>query len=379
MKKKVNGHIVEVPTEIFESAFEGLALNKLASSNITDTIEGESGLIKKCVESYYRFFKSLPFPLYSIENNVKYATAAMYIQDDLRELITMWIDKALIIKLEDTKALKIVGNTWGIISITEEKEDNTNIEYHKDDIGYSEFKWVLSRLMNEESLASFYDRFMPNFVQACNREPMILKWELSRILDFGYIPSKLDLAENKVKDIENDCDYTIDVYCSGKRKSTENILEFRIGGSNSGVTQKSKMVKVYDFDIYKKSANTSLDTGDRLVKKMEKSSMECMGSLFECIVSKGSTDDTVEEVVYTGIADNKYIVFQVYGSIYWCRSDRYSKAVEIAKNVNLYSYEKNKVYMTKQTKCESGAIKECLYAYDLDTKKLKLCKISFSA
>mgnify|MGYP000884159859 CR=1 FL=1 len=379
MKKKVNGHIVDVPTEIFKSAFEGLALHKLASSNITDTIESESKLVKRCVESYYKFYKSLPFPLYSIENNVKYAAAAMFIQDELREPLKMWVDTALIIEVEDKMALKIIANTWAIVSIDNTKYDNTNIEEHKYDVGYPEFKWVLSRLMNNEDLASFYDRFMPSFVQACNREPMILKWELSRVLDFGYAPDRVKLSENRIKETENDCEYTIDVYCNGKRKSTENILEFRIGGSSSSVTQRSKMVKVYDFDVYKKSANIIESTGDKLIKKIEKSSMDCMASIFECIVAKGSIDDTVENVAYYGMIDNKYMVFQIYGSIYWCRSDRYSKAIEIAKNVDIYAYNNGRVYMIKQTKCESGALKDVLYSYDIDTKKLKLCKISFSA
>jgi len=252
MKKKVNGKVVDINLEIFEAGFEGLVLQKSAVSNISDTIEDESNLVKISVESYHKFYKSLPFPLYCIENNIKYATAATFIRDDLRIAAPMWVDKALYIKVESNKALKIVGSTWAIVRIEKEQEDNTNIEYHKDEIGYNEFKWVLSKLMDNESLANFYSVFMPKFVEACNKEPMILKWELGRILDFGYVPNKIELKENRIIDVENDCEYQVDVYCSGKRKTTENYLEITIGGSNPGITTKSKYVKIYDFDVYRK-------------------------------------------------------------------------------------------------------------------------------
>lgn len=377
MKKKVNGKVVDINIDIFEAGFEGLALHKSAASNISDTIESESKIVKTCVESYHKIYRSLPFPLYCIENNIKYATAAMFIQDDIRIATPMWVDKALYIKIEDNKALKIVGSTWAIVSVDKIPEDNTNIEYHKEEVGYREFKWVLSRLMNEESLASFYSTFMGKFVEACNNEPMILKWELGRILDFGYVPNKLELKENKIIDIENECEYNIDVYCNGKRKSTENILEITIGGSNVGINKKSKYIKLYDFDVYKKSTKTSDDTGDKIITKMEKSSMDCMGALFEKIISKGSLDDTVEDVIYSGISDGRYMVFQIYGTIYYCRADRYVRATEIAKNVSIFAYENGRVYMLKTYHCDSGAYKDTIYAYDLDTKSLRLCKISY--
>lgn len=382
MKKKVNGKVVDINVSIFEAGFEGLALQKSAVSNISDTIESESRIIKRCVESYHKIYKSLPFPLYCIENNIKYATAAMFIQDDLREPLQMWVDKGLYIKVEDGKALKIVGNTWAIVSIDKVPEDNTNIEYHKDEVGYREFKWVLSKLMNEESLASFYNTFMPKFVEACNNEPMILKWELSRILDFGYVPEKIELRENRIIDLDNECEYHVDVYCSGKRKTTENYLEITIGGGRAGINSKSKYIKIYDFEVYKKVLNSIDEDGSIVINKMDKvnkASMSCMGAVFEKIVEKGSAEDAVEDVVYNGVCDNRYIVFQIYNTIYYCRADNYSKAIEIAKNVSIYSYENGRVYMLKSANCMSGAIKDTIYVYDIDTKALKLCKISYRA
>jgi len=377
MKKMVNGSVVDVNVDIFEAGFEGLALQTSTASNISDTINSESKTIKDCIESYHKIYKSLPFPLYCIENNIKYATTAMFIQDDIRIANPMWVDKALFIKIEDTKALKIAGSTWAIVSIDRTREDNTNIEYHKEETGYKEFKWVLSRVMNNEDLSCFYNVFMPKFVEACKNEPMVLKWELGRILDFGYVPKRVELKENKIIDTINDCEYNIDIYCSGKRKTTENILEITIGGQNSGISQRSKYIKVYDFDVYSKTNKTSEDTGDKVIAKMERSSMDCMASLFERIIEKGSLGDNIEDVTYSGLYDGSYMVFQIYGTLYYCRADKYNKAIEIANNVSIYAYEKRIVYMLKSSKCESGVYKDTVYSYDLDTKKLRLCKIYY--
>ena len=71
MRKKVNGRVVDISNiEIFEKAFEGLALGRLVSSSVADTITGDSELVNKCIESYETIYKSMPFPLYCIEENI---------------------------------------------------------------------------------------------------------------------------------------------------------------------------------------------------------------------------------------------------------------------------------------------------------------------
>lgn len=87
MKKMVNGQTVDIgDIRLFELAFEGLALNKLAVSNISITIDKETDTIKNCIELYNRFYRSLPFPLYSIENNTKYAAIAEYIKYNIEKI-----------------------------------------------------------------------------------------------------------------------------------------------------------------------------------------------------------------------------------------------------------------------------------------------------
>lgn len=377
MKKMVNGSVVDVNIEIFETGFEGLALQTSTASNISDTINSESETVKNCIESYHKIYKSLPFPLYCIENNIKYSTTAMFIQDDIRIANSMWVDKALFIKIEDDRALKIVGSTWSIISIDRTPEDNTNIEYHKEDVGYKEFKWVLSRIMNNAGLSSFYNVFMSKFVEACKNEPMVLKWELGRMLDFGYVPKKEELKDNKILDALSECEYNIDIYCSGKRRTTENILEITLGGDKSGISKRSKYVKTYDFDVYSKNNKTAEDTGDKIIAKMEKSSMDCMAALFEKVIENGSTGDAIDDIIYSGVYDGRYMVFQIHGTLYYCKADKYNKAIEIANSVRLYAYENSIVYMLKSSKCESGVFKNTIYSYDLDTKKLRLCRIYY--
>ena len=47
MKKKVNGKVVDIKNiSLFEKGFEGLALDRKASSNVKDTLDGESDIVK---------------------------------------------------------------------------------------------------------------------------------------------------------------------------------------------------------------------------------------------------------------------------------------------------------------------------------------------
>jgi len=53
MKKKVNGKVVEIRNiELFEQAFEGLALGRLVSSSVADTITTNQELVNKSIENY---------------------------------------------------------------------------------------------------------------------------------------------------------------------------------------------------------------------------------------------------------------------------------------------------------------------------------------
>lgn len=61
---------------------------------------------------------------------------------------------------------------------------------------------------------------MPSFVQACKNQPMVLKWELSNMLKFGYVPKKQVFLNNSLIDRQKNLIYSIDIYVAGMRKDT---------------------------------------------------------------------------------------------------------------------------------------------------------------
>ena len=173
MKKMVNGQTIDIgDIRLFELAFEGLALNKLAVSNISTTIDKETDSIKGCIELYNRFYRSLPFPLYSIENNTKYAAIAEYIKFNIEKNkkavkrktdeqpdLKFWINNGIYILIEEHKALRLVGNTWGLVVVEKEEKDNALLDKFRSEVGYQEFKWALERLKEEKSIGNYYRKY----------------------------------------------------------------------------------------------------------------------------------------------------------------------------------------------------------------------------
>lgn len=380
MYKKVNGKVIDIKNmELFEKAFEGMALGRLVASSVADTISEKSETINRCIKSYEDIYKSMPFPLYCIEEDIKYAVIAMYIKDINDIVDNMWVDKALYIQVEPNKALKFVGNTWGIVTIPNQyREDNTDIEIYSDEIGYDEFKWVLTKMMNKESLVDYYNKFMREFVDACNKEPMVLKWELGRMLDFGPVPDKLNLKENRLLDINTGSEFFLDIFSTGKRKLEESEIVISLIGANSELKKVNKYVKTFDFEVYEKKAQLGDITESARIAKLQKSNLDGAAAIFETLAGKGAIQDGIENVPYTGIIVGKDIIYQVGSQIYKCEAQKYIKAIEMARNGEIYGYERGYVYVQKKSLCSSGVEKNAIYAYNIKDNSLRLCKIYFS-
>ena len=102
MKKLVNGKVVDIGNiELFEMAAEGVALRNVAISNTDIGVpEGiDTELMNKLIGQYDVFYKAMPYPLYAVEHDIKYATLANFIKMCNRQEITMWVDGGLFILL----------------------------------------------------------------------------------------------------------------------------------------------------------------------------------------------------------------------------------------------------------------------------------------
>lgn len=404
MKKIVNGRIAEIgDIRLFELAFEGLALNKIATSNISNTIEGENNLISECLGLYNEVYKRLPFPLYGIETNIKYAAIIKYIREKLITILEsdeqtkkgeeiktsniaiikeldFWIDGGLCIGIEKNKALKIVGNTWGIEVIKEPHDDNTDLELYKQDTGYKEFKWAIDKLIKNETVADLYDTFMPEFLAACNQEPMIIKWELNKILEFGYIPEKIETENNKIIDIDNGTIYTLDIYSNGrvKLKETLECIDLTASDVNKAISKKDKYINTYGYDLYKKELRENKDELERgSYGKMVATNNKAFDSVFKNALIIGTANNNIDNINITGFIKGGNIIYSIDSRVYKCNSEEYSENTELAKNMQIYSWYRGKVYLKRDIKIAAGIVKEIIYAIDLETSNLKLCRIAY--
>lgn len=379
MKKLVNGKVINIDNiELFELAAEGLALQNTAISATADGVDGtlESPVLKKYIKQYDAFFKSMPYPLYAIEQDIKYATLGNFIKSLSQDNITMWIDNGLCIRLnsETGMILKIVNNTWSICYCTDDKEDNTSMKLFEKSVGYKEYSWLLNKIKNKETTSNFYMEFMPDFVKACNGQPMVIKWELENILTFGNIPNRIELKENKVIDIQNDIEYSLDIYCNGTVQSDEVVQSWSLYGQGGKCTNRYKQVKTYGFDAYCKNIqDRGINAG-----KQEKCSLTGLHNLFMQLCGIKSSNDLSKFPNFYGILSDTNLVFIIDGRLYVAKSNRLGEPKDIAHGVELYSVEKNKIYFIKSKRVNNQISKDTLYSYNIVDGSIRMCKIIFS-
>ena len=378
MLKVVNGKTIDIPNiELFQEAFEGMVLNKQITSKLGTMYDGESKVAKVAIEESARFIRSLPFPLYSVESNLKYAIMAQYIRckvaDKLHKGVDCWVDGGLCVRITDNEAIKIVGQTWAVIPIngelTEEQLDTLDIEMYRGEAGYKEFMWCLSRLLDGLSLSRFYKQFMPDFEKACLGETMVLKWELGRMLEFGYVPEAVDLPIGIISDSITGKRYNIDVYWTGKMKPTgtkEKKLTFDLT-SGFSCDVKTLDEKEYNYDIYEVGTNEGR-------KKMPKMKILYIG-VFKAIVDYGKDTDNVETLKYSGITDGNVIAMEIGRGIFVGQLG--GRLNMIGKNIKMLAMEKGKIYLERETRKESGVVEVKQYAYDIKEERLMLCRIGY--
>lgn len=378
MKKLVNGKVVDVDNiQLFKLAAEGLALQSTAVSSTTDGVEANinSPLVRKYIKLYDVFFKSMPYPLYAIENDIKYATLGNFIKSFTKELLEMWVDRGLYIRLDRSTGmtLRIVNNTWSIVYVKGNKSDNTSMNNFESSIGYKEYNWLLNKIINNETTANFYEEFMPNFVKACNNEPMILKWELENMLTFGIIPNRIDLKQNKIINIQENKEYILDIYCTGTMNTDEKMQSWSLTDRPGSLGVKYKQMKTYGFDAYVKSISDSVTDS-----KLEKCKMTGLHNLFMQLCGLKGALDLNQFPNFEGIISDTNLVFTIEKRLFIAKANRLSEPIDIAHGVELYNVEKNKVYFIKSKRINEKISEDSLYSYSIPDGILRLCKMGFS-
>lgn len=379
----MNGKIVDIKNiEIFEKAAEGMAINRVITNTIpNDKLELDFSKIEKLIDLYKSFYRSLPFPLYGIDDDLKYCAAGLFIKKESQDTtLRMWVDSGLYISVDDEKGLVLgfINNSWGILAADTIKEDNLNIQSYYEAVGFEEYVWILANLFKGESTAAYYRTFMPKFVEACNNQALVLKWELSNILLFSPVPDKTRLYTNEIIDLDNNKKYTMDIFIAGTRPTKESQHVWSLTDDEPMQPAiRPKFIKVYGYDLYEKpivTEDAAIKPGEDKLKPVE---LFGVNSLFCTLCNIKNTAELAEFDSYKGfIADNN-LVFEVDSRIFVAKSNKYIEPKEVARGVEIYAYKQNIVYFLKSRQLGYGVKKETIYSYSLSDGNLRLCRIQF--
>ncbi len=380
MQKLVNGKIVDIgDIRLFEAAFLGLVLNKRAISNINTTIENESDKVKRSIDCYNAIYRRLPFPIYCIENNAKYAAIAECMRLTNKEVAKykMYVNKALYIEIDKGKVLKLLGNTWGIESIRTNFVENAKLSNFIGDTGYNEYKWVVGKIKDKKGIDKYYKENMPEIIEACNNDNNTLRNELTNILNFKPVPQKLEINENLIIDIQNGDVYRMDVYLVGKVPNNHKVRTFSL--SDTDIKYTDDYLPTYGYKLYKKSVieDEMLSESVYYGEQTEVTERDAFDSIFENILRLGIKEDTVMSTVVKGIICENCIIYQVGNKIFKCGNRDYSRSVEVVHGVEIYSLKNNKLYLRRLITDASKVSKETIYSMNIDNGELEICRIRF--
>lgn len=378
MKKLINGATVDIGQdvmELFERAAEGTMTRKKIMNRIDIVLENTVGHLGDIIEAYYRSYAALPYPLYQVEDEIKYATIAANMQRlikvKLGYLIELEIkDRIIRAHSEEDLYIDLASEYWAI----EDAEGaaiepvEVTLDNYKDDVLYRFFNWCDEQLKSKHNTSGFYAYAIPSLLTACNNKPIIVKWEMAKILQFAALPEVVDVADRRIYNNDTGTCYTMDCYWGGKysEEVSENILVIDCRPEAKNIPSKmiSKRKKIYVYDVYEDDKEMG-----RISLQSSKSRFK---NVFDIIVRE--CDDVVN-AKYFGIIDGDYIALQVGEKIYTGKLGE--PLSETGVGVKLLNVQSGRAYISKDIKKSSGATRETIYIYDIEKDILKVCDIHY--
>lgn len=355
LRKRVNGKIIDIGNiELFEHAYDGMLTNRKVSNHINKFINFNPRVLGRYISTYRKFYNSLPFPIYSIDTDLKYCIAGLYIKKELGSLDKIWVDNGLFICLDEPKkiALNFVNDSWGVVIVDDVISMDLDINNYSSYVGFDEFVWVISNMFNNNSINSYYNIFMPEFIKACEYKPDIMKKELGNILNLFEIPDELYIRDNVILDVQTRSEYIFDIYNVGTRdyNGTE--------------------MPVYGYDSYIKEKSG-------LNNKLRLDKLASFNGLFCNLCAIRAFNNYNDFPIFKGlIADNR-LVYYVDNKVFVAKANRGTEGEEIACGYKIHSYKSGVVYLSKTEDMPGGIQKKLVYSYGLKTKNLTLCGVIY--
>lgn len=401
MKKWVNGRYVDINNiELFNKALDDKHINSKVYNTIDADIESIKDInleiMDEVIKTYKIIYNALPYPLYDIECDMKYIAIAEYIKKCLKDKIyDIWVDGGLYVKISDKKdiALKFIRKTWAIVNIDKSKDSNLDILKYKGKIGYEEFKWVIDIIKNG-SKEGFYNKFMSEFVQACNNDKEIIKRELNNIMSFKSLPDKINLKSNIIINLDDNVEIVLDIYYKGIKETGEK--EYILSLSDD-IVLGDKYEKVYRFNYYikeyedgnpkklvsVKELQSKLDNRKGLeeipvsVQAFKNMNLSGIYDLFNMLCAIRINDKTDNFREFKGVIKDNYLIYQISDRLFYSKAYKADTLEEIDRGVEFYSYSGGNIYYIKRSKLTGGIIKEYIYYYNIKSGVRDICDVRY--
>lgn len=372
MKRYIKGMAVEMPRgDLMEKVYEDLAHNNNKGCSVSMFAETDREIrqkIERYVRTYHVINKQIPFPLSETDLNVRYAMVAECIRNKLHDEIKMWVDNALYIKVGDKMALRLVGDQWDMVSVHKDIKDNTNLERYTSDIGYEDYCWVGDRIKNGEATDVYRKKFMGALYKLCNEDDNIFREELLKSNIFTKIPGVNSIDSKILKDINDDAEYTLDIYKESVKETDKKMWVCDITGDDAVIHEENTCKDIYNFDGYVKEHGNPI----RKIKA------DGLVSVFVNAVSERNISENDNgDFEFRGIVNGNRILYQCNDTLYTCRKDRYEKGVEVLCGINILGYWSKYMLCERREIKENGVCKTFIYAVDSESLKVGLCEIRY--
>lgn len=350
---------------IIKIAEEGKILRDKANEK-NETIEDADISMKKVlgiVEQYQRAYNMLPYPLNSIEKNIKYCVII-----ELMGLATQvaWIKNGLNIKIAKNCKIKFIGEKW-FIQRAEEGIDHSKPcleEYNKTEL-YKHYKSALDILKNKEDIGKYYKEFFDSTKEEVEEAGQ-------NLFKQKEIPDKMKLHTNWVIDLETESEYMINVYPGKKKESTEKEVIISLLGSQSNRRKKSKEIQTFKYTAFERAGKKALYVDKENERyKLKISKLSGLFNLYITVASLMNGKDALVE--YKGFIADGYIVYEVGNNIYIAKAKKFSETKKIAEESQIYAYKNGMLYFLKLEQTSQGNWKECIYSCSLkETNNIKI-------
>lgn len=372
MRKDVNGRIVDIDNiEMFIGAMDGIVLDEKASSDVDIDIE-DIDKFKDVIKKYSIVYKSMPYPLYGIQDDIKYVVIGEFIKACSDIEYNMWVDKGLYVEI-DGKAIRFINRTWGVIKGYIIRKDNIQIDKYKDSIGYKEFKWFLDNILDVEDNTNFYERFMGDFIEACDNKPDIIQRELNDILNIYEVPNRVILKENVIKDLDKDVEYLLDIYSNGVRRTGE--YEYKFSFNSDDLDSSPKYAKAYKVDCYEKANSSKCRNGEDKIKEVD---ILGLNKLFKKLDIIRQSEESNIFKTFRGVVIDRHIIFQIENRVFISKLYRESGIDEIGSDMEIYACESGILYLVNTKDIGKGIRRESIYSFSIKDYTKKLCRVQYS-